>query len=339
MHHRRTIGRTTFISSIALLVVMALVSLSCGSDSDEVLSAGADGAPLSEITFGGQYYPGDFVLKGDPGLWGESNVEHILFSSGTENNQALIAGDIDINVGSDSKSASLFDAIPDQAVIIAIMQRGDRYSTIVQSGGGYDNWESLKGQTVATRLGSGAEQVLRRYFDETDGLSWDDFEWVNLKVEEMAPALENGSIVAFTAWEPTPAIAEAQSIGDVMRSYGDVAQVPVAMHTTLEYAESHRAEIVQFLAAHVNKVKLIESDPDKAAELAAKAATAQGAEVDAAAFRAIFDRVDFSLSIDDDALASIDNTVAFLYDQGKINTQPTIRSDASFLEEAIKLAG
>jgi len=297
---------TASIRVVAIVFAAALLAGSCGSDSTEVLGATAENTSLSEITFGGQYYPGDFVLKGDPGLWGASNVEHILFSSGTENNQALIAGDIDINVGSDSKSASLFDAIPDEAVIIAIMQRGDRYSTIVQSGGGFDDWESLKGETVATRLGSGAEQVLRRYFDETDGLAWEDFEWVNLKVEEMAPALQNGSIVAFTAWEPTPAIAEAQGVGDVMRSYGDVAQVPVAMHTTRAYAEDHRAEIVQFLAAHVAKVELIE--------------------------------VDFSLSIDDDALASIDNTVAFLYDQGKINTQPTIRSDPSFLEEARKLA-
>lgn len=327
------------IRALTVLTLAALLSVACGGDTDQVLGTSSDGQPLSEITFGGQYYPGDFVLKGDPGLWGESKVDHILFSSGTENNQALIAGDIDINVGSDSKSASLFDAIPDEAVIIAIMQRGDRYSTIVKSGAGLDNWEALKGQTVATRLGSGAEQVLRRYFDQTDGVAWDDYEWVNLKVEEMAPALQNGSIVAFTAWEPTPAIAEAQGIGDVMLSYGDVAQVPVAMHTTLEYAESHRAEIVQFLAAHIEKVKLIESDPDKAAELAAQAATAQGAEVDADAFKAIFERVDFSLAIDDSALASIDNTVAFLFDEGKINTEPTIRFDASFLDEAMKLAG
>lgn len=338
-------SKNTFVARliVGVTVVLALFATSCGSDgTDEALtttSSSLEGADLSTITFGGQYYPGDFVLKGDPGLWGDSPVEHILFSSGTENNQALIAGDIDINVGSDSKSASLFDAIPDQAVILAIMQRGDRYSTIVQSGGGYTDWESLKGETVATRLGSGAEQVLRRYFEDTDGLAWDDFEWVNLKVEEMAAALESGSIVAFTAWEPTPAIAEAQGIGDVMRSYGDVAQVPVAMHTTLDYAENHRAEIVQFLAAHIAKVKLIESDPDKAAELAAEAAGAQGAEVDAAAFKAIFERVDFSLTIDDSALASIDDTVNFLYDQGKLNTKPEIRSDPSFLDEAMAMAG
>lgn len=321
-------------------LALALFAVSCGSSSStEVLgeSVEADSA-LSQVRFGGQFYPGDFVLKGDPSLWGESDVQHTLFSSGTENNQALISGDIDINVGSDSKSASLFAAIPDDAVIIAIMQRGDRYSTIVNEAGGYTDWASLKGETVATRLGSGAEQVLQRYFAETDGLAWDDFEWVNLKIEEMVPALQNGSIEAFTAWEPTPAIAEAQGVGVAMRSYGDVALVPVAMHTTIDYATNNREEIIQFLEAHIKKVDLIESDPNQAAQLAADAASAQGSDVGADAFLRIFERVDFSLAIDDEALASIDDTVAFLFASGSIDSVPSIRHDSSFLEEAIQRA-
>lgn len=322
------------------LALCAVLATACGSSETEVLgeTTSANSAELTQIRFGGQFYPGDFVLKGDPSLWGGSNVEHILFSSGTENNQALISGDIDINVGSDSKSASLFAAIPDEAVIIAIMQRGDRYSTIV-SDPAHDSWESLKGQTVATRLGSGAEQVLRRFFDNTGGLAWEDFEWVNLKIEEMAPALENGSIAAFTAWEPTPAIAEAQGIGTAMMSYGDVALVPVAMHTTVDYAAAHREEIVQFLVAHIEKVRLIESDPAAAADFAAAAASAQGSEVSADAFLRIFERVDFSLAINDQALASIDDTVSFLYGQGKLDSEPEIRYDATFLQEAIQRAG
>ncbi|MEM7537282.1 MAG: ABC transporter substrate-binding protein [Chloroflexota bacterium] len=293
---------------------------------------------MATIRFGGQYYPGDFLLKGDPGLWGESAVEHILFSSGTENNQALIAGDLDVNVGSDSKTASLFAAIPDDALILATMQRGDRYSTIVREEDGYASWEDLKGQTVGTRLGSGAEQVLRRYFEETDGLAWEDFEWVNLKVEDMAASLASGSVAAFTAWEPTPAIAESQGIGVVLRSYGDIALVPVSMHTTVEYAESHRAELVQFLAAHIEKVALIESDPQTAAVLAAEAASAQGIEVTPDAFQRIFERVDFSLEVDDEVMASINDTIQFLYDQGKLDSTPEVRWDGSLLEEAMELA-
>jgi len=294
---------------------------------------------LTTIRYGGQYYPGEFLLKGLPTIWDtySLDVEHILFSSGTENNQALIAGNIDINVGSDSKTVALFAAIPDDVVILATIQRGDRYSTIVPVDSDYETWYDLVGKTVGTRLGTGAEQVLLRYFDQLDDLSWDDFNWVNIGVEDMSAALANGSIEAFTAWEPTPAIAESQGIGRVLRSYGDIALVPVSIHTTLEYAQSHREEIVRFLAAHLDKVALIESAPRLAAELAAQAASAQGSDVSPDAFLKIFERVDFSLEFDDAVLASIQDTAAFLYEKDKVDSIPEFRWDGSFLEEAIQL--
>ncbi|MGB1251832.1 MAG: ABC transporter substrate-binding protein, partial [Candidatus Promineifilaceae bacterium] len=318
---------------------MSGVSMDSDRGSDAMAESVMVPDTLGQIRFGGQLYPGDYLLKGQPDLWGGDFVEHILFSSGTENNQALISGELDVNVGSDSKTASLFAAIPDTAVILATMQRGDRYSTIVRDGEGIESWEDLKGEVVGTRLGSGAEQVLRRYFEQTDGLAWEDFEWVNLKVEDMAASLDSGAVAAFTAWEPTPAIAEAQGIGVVLRSYGDIALVPVSMHTTVEYAENHREELVYFLAAHIAKVQLIESDPQQAAELAAAAASAQGSAVSSDAFLRIFERVDFSLQVDDEVLASIADTIQFLYDQGKLDSLPEVRWDGSFLEEAMTLVG
>jgi len=288
--------------------------------------------PAEEVRYGGQYYPGEFVLQGFPELWGSLGVEHILFSSGTENNMALISGAIDVNCGSDSKTSALFAAI-DDALIIGVIQRGDRYSTVVQSDSAFRSWEDLKGATVATRLGSGAEQVLLRFFEQTESLSWDDYNWVNLKVEDMVASLEAGQIAAFTAWEPTPAIAESQGIGRVIRSYGDIAQVPVCLHTTVGYAEANPGLLVAFLEAHKRKVALIESDPELAAQYAAEAASAIGIEVSPDAFLRIFERVDFSLEITEDVIASLEDTAMFLFDRGKIDCLPVFRWDASFLED------
>jgi ABC-type nitrate/sulfonate/bicarbonate transport system substrate-binding protein len=295
-----------------------------------------DTPDLETVRYGGQYYPGEFLLKGAPEMWSTYglDVEHTLFSSGTENNLALIAGNIDVNVGSDSKTVALFSALPDDAVILATIQRGDRYSTIVRADSPYQSWHDLKGKTVGTRLGTGAEQVLLRYFESTEDLAWGDFNWVNLGVEDMIAALAAGSIEAFTAWEPTPAIAESQGIGRSIRSFGDIALVPVSIHTTLMYVETHREELVRFLAAHLDKVALIQGDPEEAARIAAEAATAQGSEVSADAFLRIFQRVDFSMTFDESVLASIQDTAQFLFDQGKIDAVPTFRWDGSLLEEA-----
>jgi len=303
--------------------------------------SGCQKKPAGTINYGGQYYPEEFLLKGKPDLWEKYDVvvNHTLFSSGTENDQALLSGEIDINIGSDSKTVALFNAIPDEALILAASQRGDRYSTIVKIDSPYTSWHDLKGKVVATRLGSGAEQVLRRYFEMEEDLAWEDYEWVNLKVEDMTSALADGSIEAFTAWEPTPAIAEANGVGKVIRSYGDIAKVPVFIHTTKLFAETHHDEIVRFLAAHLDKAEMIKNDPQKAAEIAAQTASAQGSDVSAETFVKVFQRVDFSMDLDADVLASLADTAQFLKDAGEIDAIPEFRYDSSFLEEAKKLQG
>ena len=152
----KSVKRVTRVSMTLLLVMLVSLAIS-----------GCKSASKQAIKYGGQYYPGEFLLKGHTAFWQDQDlsVEHILFSSGTEGNQALISGDVDINAGSDSKTVALFNAMPERAVIIATIQRGDRYSTIVRVDSPYQTWEDLKGKTVGTRLGTGAEQVLLRYFD------------------------------------------------------------------------------------------------------------------------------------------------------------------------------
>jgi len=291
------------------------------------------------LKYGGQFYPGEFVLSGQPEIWNRYGVEveHILFSSGTENNQALISGKVDINCGSDSKTASLFSVMEDEIIILASIQKGDRYATVVPADSTVSSWHDLKGKTVATRLGSGAEQVLRRYFNEQPDISWEDFRWVNLKLEDMPVALESGRIDSFTAWEPTPSIAESQGTGKIMLTYGNVSPVPVCLHTTRSFAERNRDQVVRFLAAHLEKAELIRTSPEKAAEIAAATAGKQGSTIPPDTFERVFKRIDFSLTINEELTRSIEDTARFLYENRKINNIPKISYDASYLEEAKKL--
>ena len=290
------------------------------------------------VRYGGQYYPGELLLLACPELWSESGiqVEHILFSSGAESNEALIAGTLDINCGADSRTVALFNAIPDDALIIGTVQKGDRYVTVVRSDSSYQSWSDLAGQTVATRLGTGAEGVLRKYY-EREGLRWEDFKYVNLKIEDMIAALERGQIQAFTAWEPTPAIAEANGIGRVLQTYGDVAMAPASLHTTRDFAYQHEDAVVRFLAAHLRKAALIESDPSRAARLASEAAAGRGVAVAPDAFEHAYARIDFSIEFDDATIQAIQETARFLHEQGKIDSVPEIAWDASFLERAREL--
>lgn len=303
------------------------------------LSSAALAADKVDIRYGGQYYPEEFLLKGNPQFWSKYglNVEHILFSSAVENNQAFIAGKCDICCGADIRAVTLFNTMGDKVLIIGTLQRGNRYSTVVRDTAKYKSWQDLKGKTVATRFGTGAELVLRKFFSLQKDLKWEDFKWVNMKIEDMPAALKAGSIEAFTAWEPTPAIAEAQGIGSVMRTYGDVALMPVFLNTTTDFVKTHRAQIVKFLAAHLEKAEMIKENPQEAARLAAKAANAQGYNVSEDVFLRVFKRIDFSLDIDPGVVQAFKEAAQFLYNEKKIDKIPQIKYDSSLLEDAKKL--
>ena len=292
-----------------------------------------------DIRYGGQYYPEEFLFKGYDffSKYG-IKVDHKLFSSGTENTIALISGSVDVNIGSDSKTVALFNTIGDKAVIIAVSQRGDRYTTVIRNDSKYTDWSQLKGKKVATRFGTGAEYVLRKYFDSRDDLDWNDFEWINMKIEDMVIALKAGKIEAFTAWAPTPSIAIVQNVGKELMSYGNVALTPVQIHTTKKFLEKNRELLVRFLAAHIEKSEMIKNNPEKAAFYAAKGAREMGVDISEAAFLDLFKRIDYNMNFNvDDLNKELINTSQFLLSQGKINKIPQFYFDKSILEDAWKL--
>lgn len=320
--------KSNFKKALIIIAVAAMTFavIGCGKKKDV------------DIRYGGQYYPGEFLLKGKDFWSGQGlSVEHILFSSGTENNEALISGNIDVNVGSDSKSVALFNALGDKALIIGTVQRGNRYSTMVPADSDYRDWADLKGKKVGTRFGSGAEFVLRKYFDSRDDLSWDDFQWVNLKTEDMIAALASGQIASFTVWAPTGEVAESQGIARVLRSFGDVALTPVLIHTTKKFAGENRDLLVKFLAVHVKKARLIREDPKQAAKFAAKAASEKGMKIDTKAFELIFEKIDFQVGFEPSLMEELKGTAEFLKSQGKIKKIPEFYHDTSLFKEAVKL--
>jgi ABC-type nitrate/sulfonate/bicarbonate transport system substrate-binding protein len=292
-----------------------------------------------EIRYGGQYYPGEFLLFGlGDDIWKkyDLNVTHILFTSAGESNEALISGTIDINVGADSRTVALFNAIPEDALIIGTVQRGNRYSTVVKVESSYQNWADLKGQKIGLKLGTGAESVLRKFFAR-EGITWEDYEWVPLNVEDMIANLEQGTIEAFHAWEFTPGIAEAKGVGRILRTYGDVALVPASIHTTKEFVDNNRDLVVSFLAAQLEKADMIKNDPTEAAEIASQAAADKGLDVTAEAFEKVFERIDFQIEFDQTIIDAINDTAQFLLDQGKIESVPTLAWDTSLIEDAQEL--
>ena len=288
------------------------------------------------LRYGGQLYPDDFLLASE-GFWAASrlDVEHILFSSGTEGNESLVAGRVDVAVGSDSKTVALFSRIPKRAVVLACTQGGNRYSTIVKSDSTASSWGDLKGKRVAVRLGTGAELVLRRFFELND-LNWRDFQHVNLPVENMVRALEGGQIEAFTAWSITPEISISRGVGRRLVSYGKITSVPVCIHSTRSFVESNRELLIKMLMAHLRKAAMIRENPNGAAKLAAMEAARRAIHIPQSAFLDAFQRIDFSVSLSEKRLKAIEKTAEFLKERNAVSRTSPIYVNYSILEQARK---
>lgn len=302
-----------------------------------------------QISYGGQYYPGEFLLKGHPEFWEKYNlnVTHTLFSSGAENNEALLSGTVDVNCGSDTKTIALFNVAAEggsiEPLIIGTLQRGNRYSTVIPKDSSITSWTELVGERIGYRAGTGADTIMRRYFasDPDDlGLSFDDFDWQSMYVEDMTAALQADQIAAFTAWEPTPAIAVDQGIGKLLRSYGDVALVPVSIHTTTSFADENPDLLIAFLAAHLDKMEMIQTQKSVAANYAAAAASEVGSDVSAAAFEDLYERIDYTIDFNESIINDILATANFLKNEivpPLIDTIPTLNYNRSFIEAAKEL--
>jgi NitT/TauT family transport system substrate-binding protein len=296
------------------------------------------------IRYGGQYYPGEFLLQGYPSMWDkyDINVSHTLFSSGTEGNEALIGGSVDVNVGSDTKTIALFMQDDFNPLIIGTTQRGNRYSTIIPADSNVTSWTELVGKTIGYVEGTGADTIMQRYFAaDPDGLGLEmhaNFTWDSRAVTTLPSALQSGLIDAFTAWELTPTVAVDQGIGKILRSYGDVALTPVSIHTTVEYARDNPDLLIAFLAGHLDKQDMIENDTSTAAGHASTAASDFGGTLSTAAFEGLFNRINYQIEFDAALIADIDATAEFLVENmSKYTSVPTLVYNTSFVEAAKEL--
>lgn len=309
---------------LSLAAVLILSSLFSGCSSKE-----------TTIHYGGQLYAQEILLQ-RMDVWSAYNVniEHVLFTNPDDLVEGFRKGVVDIALFSDIQAAQLFNEFGEDIVIIATAESGDRITTLVRVDSRIEDWDDLENKNVALRSGSGAELVLKRYFDQHK-LDWDSIEWFNIPVDDMPAALADGAVDAITALEPIPAMAQAAGGMRVMQSYGECCPAPMVLVTKASFARARSEEISAFLRGHLDKLGLIESDSALAARTAAKQAKVYGLDISASAFHIVFKRVDFSLLISKNIISALENTAQAMIDAGTLEDIPEYYFDDSYLEAAL----
>lgn len=261
---------------------------------------------VTTVRVGIQSIPPDavFMAKDWLGPYGlKADVSE--FSSGGDMMQAFIAGKLDIADGGSGRLVTLAATQPELFYIMAVRQSGgDRYGLMVPASSGARTIQELKGKKIGTVGGSGSNSTFRLYLKQ-NGLAETDFQMINMKVQDMQSALQQGLLDAAVAWEPQVALAETAGAAKRIVSLKGVNESPNFYLVSRKFADENPAAVSKFLAAAWEESELIRKDAPEAGRLAASYIAKKGVQVDPKAMALALSRINVSPEIKDEMVAEL----------------------------------
>lgn len=260
-------------AAILLVAALTLVAAACGDDGggDDGGGAAESGAPDS-ITIGYQAIPnGDLVVKHEGWLeeaFPDTDIEWQLFDSGGSVNEAVVAGSIDIGLaGSSPVSRGLSTEIEYQVPWIHDVI-GEAEALVVNPDSGASSLEDLAGLTIATPLASTSHYSLLAAL-EGAGVDPADVDVIDAEPDDIYAAYTRGDIDGAYVWNPNLASIVADG-GEILVTSAELAEEGVTTYdlavVTNEFAEEFPDAVQTWVDTQDRAVRLIQDDPDAAAE-------------------------------------------------------------------------
>lgn len=191
------------------------------------------------------------------------------FTSGKQCLDTVIGGGADIATTAEAPVTAAAMAQQSIAFVAGMEYSDDKTLTLRSSG--IQTVASLKGKIIAYTAGTGSEVYTTELLKKA-GLTSKDVTLVNLKPQEMLPALASGSIDAFNSWEPHIANGR-RALGDKVVPldtkgvYAETFNIVV----TQDYLTTHPQVVDRFLAALIESETWLKQNPDEAISIIAKA--------------------------------------------------------------------
>ena len=198
-------------------------------------------------------------------------VKWIEFSSGPPMLEAMNVGSVDYGAVGDSPP--VFAQAAGAAIVYAAGQPiTNGQGILIPSNSSIRGIADLRGKRVGFTKGSSAHNIVVQTLEKA-GLTYADITPVYLTPPDAGPAFANGSIDAWSIWDPYFAIGETKQNGRILvnasditktnsfyianrnfaKSHGQVLQEIIDVTTaTAKWAESHREEVAKALSAVTN---------------------------------------------------------------------------------------
>ncbi|WP_245823478.1 aliphatic sulfonate ABC transporter substrate-binding protein [Metabacillus halosaccharovorans] len=273
-----------------------------------------------------QYFEKAFEKEGVKVTWNE-------FASGPPHFEALASGRLDFGaVGGTPVIAGQSGNVDFKA--IAVSSDGKKgNSIIVPKGSTIKELSDLKGKKIGVAKGSSAFNFLYMAIDHA-GLKDSDIEIIQLQPDEARPALDNGSIDAWSIWEPYATTAVFQTDAKVLVTGEDLnINAPSFLIARTEFTEKHPDLTVLFLKTYEEVRQQFVQNIDGVSE-----ELAESQKVDEEIIRSVLKNSEPILSPTTDEFSKAHQKQAdFLYSVGgidqKLDTSKVIEN--KFVDEAL----
>lgn len=191
------------------------------------------------------------------------------FTSGKQCLDTVVGGGADIATTAEAPVTAA--AMAGQPIALLARMEYSDLKTVVASKAGIKSKADLKGKRIAFTAGTGSEVYTSALLSGA-GLKNEDVTLVNLRPQEMLPALASGSIDAFDTWEPHIANAKKAMGTDVTEIdtkgvYSETFNIVVMR----DYLEKNGPLVEKFLAAIIDAEAWMKANPEDAISVVAKA--------------------------------------------------------------------
>ncbi|TDU16748.1 aliphatic sulfonate ABC transporter substrate-binding protein [Bacillus sp. BK450] len=255
-----------------IVIFLSLLLVLAGCDQ------AADGSEnkVKEIRIGIQQSLSPLLLAKEKGWFEQSfekegvKVKWVEFQSGPPQFEGLAANQLDFSqVGNSPVIAGQAAGIDFKE--IGLSQDGLKANGIlVNKNSEIKKVEDLKGKKIAVAKGSSGFDFLYKVLDQA-GLSAKDVQIIQLQPDEAISAFENGSVDAWSIWEPFLSL-ETIKKGAKLLVNGEATDLysPGFTLVRTQFADQHPELVVKFLKVYDHAVKWQKAHPEGAVTLYAR---------------------------------------------------------------------
>jgi NitT/TauT family transport system substrate-binding protein len=237
------------------------------------------------------------------------NVEVSNFTSGKQCLETVIGGGADIATTAEAPTTAA--AMAKQPIAFLARMEYSDLKTLTLKSANIGTIADLKGKKIGFTAGTGSEVYTMSLLEQA-GLSANDVELINLRPQEMIPAMSSNSIDAYNSWEPHISNGK-KSMGtkvvqiDTSGIYSETFNIV----TTSDYLKQNLEVAENFLRALIDAEQWMKENPTDA--IAVIAQTVEMKEEDLAA---VWDDYVYEVVLDQKTLDILNTHATWRLDSG-----------------------